>query len=108
MVSCIVLNGWHKGHQINLPDLVHTLSLIRPEVITMDYCCDGEEFSRAPTKKHEYKLAFYSVDRKTALYSTDGDSKSIMAERDWIIPRDKNWGEQPLYVGMHDRRSENE
>ena len=103
-VECIVLDGWHKGHQVVLPDVLPTLSLIRPEVVTMDYCCDGEEFTRAPSNRHDYKLAFYSVDGKTALYSTDGSSKPI-TKRDWIVPNAKNWAEQPLYVGMHDPRS---
>ncbi len=106
-VECIVLDGWHKGHHVILPDVHQSLSLIRPEVITVDYCCDGEEFTRAPTNRHDYRLAFYSVDKKTALYSTDGSSRPI-TQRDWIVPDNKNhksWIETPLYVGMHDPRS---
>jgi len=104
-VNCIVLDGWHKGHLVTLPEPPHSLSLIRPEVITIDYCCDGEEHRRVPTNKHDYHLAFTSLDRKTALYTTDGSSIAF-DRRDWIVNiRGVQWAEQPIYVGMHDPRS---
>jgi len=71
----------------------------------MDYCCDGEEHDRAPTNKHNYQLAFTSLDRKTALYSTDGSSTAF-EKKDWFVSnKDVQWAGQPIYVGMHDPRS---
>ena len=104
-IKCIVLDGWHKGHVVDLPSPVHSLELYRPTVVTIDDCCDGDVVAEAPTNRHSYPLAACSVDRSTALYSTDGSLDSLWKNHDWIVPIDKNWLEQPLYVGIHDPRS---
>lgn len=103
-VDCIVIDGWHKGHHVKMPDIRQTLSLLKPKTITIDDCCDGEPVGVDNDMRKDYVLAFVATDRKTALYSTDGNSESIM-KRDWFVPQDKNWVEQPLYIGIHDPRS---
>jgi hypothetical protein len=90
---------------ITMDEPRQTISLLRPPVITIDDCCDGEVVAEAPKGRYDYILAFMSIDRKTALYSTDGSSEEIYKNRSWIVPQDKNWVEQPLYVGMHDERA---
>lgn len=105
MIECIVLDGWHKGHTIVLPDTRQTISLLRPPVVTIDDCCNGEVANSAEKGIHNYQLAFMSVDRKIALYSKDGSSRAIKDGRAWVVPVDKNWVEQPLYVGIHDERA---
>lgn len=105
MIRCIVLDGWHKGHMVDLPEPRQVISLIRPRVITFDDCCDGSEVADVSSNKHDYSLAFRSVDGEVALYSTDGKSKHIYNQRDWITTADGKWAEQPLYVGIHDPRA---
>lgn len=104
MIKCLVLDGFHKGHRVDMAEPLHTLVLLKPRAITIDDCCDGEVVGVDDDIKKHYMLAGYSVDRKTALYSTDGSMDSIF-ERDWIVPADKNWVEQPIYMGIHDPRA---
>lgn len=103
-VKCIVIDGWHKGHIIVMPNPGRELRLMRPRTITIDDCCDGEAVADIKKGYETYQLAFGSIDQETALYSTDGGSKQFWEHRDWISPIDKNWLEQPLYVGIHDYR----
>jgi hypothetical protein len=105
MVHCIIIDGWHKGHMIDMPELRMIISLIRPPVVTIDDCCDGSEVANVPTGKVDYQLAFRSIDGDVALYSTNGKSSQIYEFRDWIMPVDSNWREQPLHVGIHDPRA---
>jgi len=101
MVECIVLDGWHKGHHLVLPDTYPRISLLKPETITIDDCCDGEPAGIDKDLRKDYLLAFVAVDKKIALYTTDGTSKAI-TQRDWVTPANRNWLEQPLYVSIHD------
>lgn len=105
MVRCIVLDGWHKGHMVTLPEVLPRLSLLKPKTITIDDCCDGDVVGVDRDLRKDYYLAFVSIDRRVALYSIDGKPDSFFADRNWVVPADKNWVEQPLYVGIHDPRS---
>lgn len=103
-ITCIVLDGWHKGHTVVLPGVQQTISLLKPKTITIDDCCDGEMVGVDRDLRKDYRLAFVSVDQEIALYTVDGTSKAI-TQRDWITPANKNWVEEPLFVGIHDPRS---
>lgn len=105
MVNCIVLDGWHKGTVVRMPRELQSLVLPRPRVVAVDYCCDGEVFKDSAPDKHSYVLTFMSVDKKTALYSTAGNSEVIERGRDWITTINTEWLQTPLYVGMHDERA---
>lgn len=104
MITCIVLNGFHKGHTIELPEILPRLVLLKPKTITIDDCCDGEPVGVDNDLKKEYLLAFLSQDKQVALYTIDGKSKA-MTERDWVTPANRNWLETPLYIGIHDPRA---
>jgi hypothetical protein len=106
MVTCIVLDGWHKGHTVQLPEPLQQIRLLRPPVKTYDDCCEGDVVSEVRNGYHDYELAFAAVDRKTFLYTQDGSSAPIM-QRDWIgYGRGReHWATTPLYVGIHDPRS---
>lgn len=90
---------------IELPALLPAIELFRPQVVTIDDCCEGDVVNDAGPERHLYKLAFRAIDGQTALYSVNGDSEPICSHREWIVPADRNWLEQPLYVGIHDPRS---
>lgn len=105
MVNCIVLDGWHKGHMIRLPNTPQEIHLLRPRTITIDDCCDGEKVADIPKGQDTYILAMGSIDGDTALYSSDGSSKSMWENKRWVVPNDKNWIEEDLYVGIHDHRA---
>jgi len=103
MSKLLVIDGWHKGYTVNAP-INQQLYLLKPKTITIDDCCDGEVVGIDKDLRKEYKLASVSQDSKVALYSIDGTLESIF-QRDWIVPSDKNWIEQPLYIGIHDPRA---
>ena len=104
VIKCLVLDGFHKGHRVDMYRPLQHLVLLKPKAITIDDCCDGEVVGVDNDDRKDYTLAGYSVDRKTALYSTDGSMDSIF-NRDWIVPADKNWVEQPIYMSIHDPRA---
>jgi hypothetical protein len=104
MIKCLVLDGFHKGHRVDMPTPLQQLVLLKPKAITIDDCCDGDVVGVDNDIKKTYILAGYSVDRSIALYSTDGSMDSIF-NRDWIVPSDKYQPEQPIYMGIHDPRA---
>lgn len=103
-IKCLVLDGFHKGHRVDVVVPLPQLVLLKPKAITIDDCCDGEVVGVDNDDRKYYTLAGYSVDRKCAFYSTNGSMDSIF-ERDWIVPADKNWVEQPIYMSIHDPRA---
>lgn len=104
-IKCLVLDGFHKGHRVDVPTPLQQLVLLKPKAITIDDCCDGEVVGVDNDMKKTYMLAGYSVDRSVAFYSTDGSMDSIF-DRDWIIhAKDFMWHEQPIYIGIHDPRA---
>ena len=103
MAKLLVIDGWHKGYTVNAEIMQH-LYLLKPKTITVDDCCNGEVVGVDADLRKQYTLASVSQDRKTAIYSTDGSLDSIF-QRDWIVPADKNWYEQTLYIGAQDPRA---
>jgi hypothetical protein len=103
-IKCLVLDGFHKGHRVDVGTPLQQLVLLKPKAITIDDCCDGDVVGVDNDDRKYYRLAGYSLDRKTALYSTDGSMDSIF-DRDWIVPTNKNWVEQPIYMSIHDPRA---
>ena len=102
-VECIILDGFHKGHHIVMSDIRQRISLPKPKAITIDDCCGGDVVGVDNDLRKDYELAFVAIDRKIALYTTDGSSKPIM-QRGWIVG-DRTWLETPLYMGIHDPRA---
>lgn len=84
-IQCLVLDGFHKGHKIDVNTPLQTLTLLKPRAVTIDDCCDGDVVGADNDTKKTYVLAGYSVDRKIALYSTNGSMESIF-NREWITP----------------------
>lgn len=105
MITCIVIDGFHKGHRVDIKEPLQRLVLLKPKAITIDDCCDGSVVGVDNDIEKEYLLAGYSIDRTIAFYSIKGDMKSIL-NREWIVyNKDYNWFEQPLYIGIHDPRA---
>ena len=102
-IKCLVLDGFHKGHRVDVSTPLQVLTLLKPVAITINnyYNNDVMGVDRDSTKT--YMLAGYSADKSIALYSTDGSMDSIF-NRDWIA-MDKDWKEQPIYIGIHDPRA---
>jgi hypothetical protein len=100
----IIVDGFHKGHVLDLPNPSPTIKLIKPKSVTV--CgCDDLSIERFGFDAAEitYQLAFKSVDGKTALYSEKGDSYAIFNsgfEHEWWM---KPWGRnEVLHFGCHD------
>lgn len=107
-VKCIVINGWHKGHMITLPQALPIIKLPRPKVVTVCDCSDlyGEERFIAVPKIDTYMLAFGAVDGKGAIYTVKGDSEPMFSNRDWHTYSNRSpWKDTPLIVGCHDDRA---
>ncbi len=69
----IIVDGFHKGHVLDLPNPSPTINLIKPKSVTV--CdCDDPSIERFESDATEitYQLAFKSIDGKTALYSEQG------------------------------------
>jgi hypothetical protein len=104
-LKCLVLDGFHKGHSVTVPQPLQMLTLLKPVAITVDDCCGGDVVGVDRDAKKTYMLAGYSVDRSIAFYSTDGSMESIF-NREWItMVKDHIWAEQPIYIGIHDPRA---
>lgn len=103
-IRCLVLDGFHKGHRVDVATPLQRLVLLKPKAVTIDDCCDGEIVGVDNDRKKEYMLAGYSVDRTIAFYSTDGSMDSIF-DRNWVVPTTKPWAEHPIYMSIHDPRA---
>lgn len=102
-VKCLVINGWHKGHQVVLPEALLNLRLPRPAVTTVCNCSYDREVFEAAPNVDEYRLAFTSIDREVAIYTVDGSSRPMIDNRDWLTwPNDKPWKDSPITVNCHD------
>lgn len=77
---CLVIDGFHKGHRVDVGTPLNRLVLLKPRAITIDDCRDGDVVGVDNNIKKEYKLAGYSVDRTIAFYSTDGSMESLLYE----------------------------
>lgn len=104
LIRCLVIDGFHKGHRVDVYTPLQRLALLKPKAITIDDCCDGEVVGVDNDIKKEYSLAGYSVDRTIAFYSVDGSMDALM-ERDWIVPTGQSWIETPIYMSIHDPRA---
>ncbi len=104
-IKCLVLDGFHKGHRVDVSTPLQVLTLLKPVAITIDDCCDGDVMGVDRDSTKTYMLAGYSADKSIALYSTDGSMDSIF-NREWIaMDKDRFWAEQPIYIGIHDPRA---
>lgn len=105
-----MLNGWHRGETLILSDAPPTIRLYRPRVMTTCECNPDSYYESGPTDAtiDTLLLAFRSVDREVALYSTDGKSRHIM-DRGWVTRQEnEGWFYKPhelLYVGCRDHRA---
>lgn len=102
MIRAIVIDGFHRGHCVNF-EYHPTLRLLKPKIIRVDYCCNGDEIPENTEIEYvEYKECFRAVDNKTVLYSLSGDSSALIA----TIPKwfsDEPWtGMTTLYIGYHE------
>lgn len=71
VVQAIVIDGFHKGHVVQLP--YHpTIRLLKPRTIMVDTCCDDMEMPPNNEEVIEYKECFRAVDGEVVLYSTTG------------------------------------
>lgn len=103
-VRFLVIDGWHKGHEIHVNTVLQRLVLMKPKTITIDNCCGGDVVGIDNDKK-EYLLAGGSQDGTVAFYSEDGTMDSLF-KREWITPANvSTWFEQPLYIDIHDPRA---
>lgn len=112
MTTCIVLDGWHRGETLILADAPPTIKLYRPRVTTVCECNPDSTYETEPAtaRVDTLLLAFRSVDREVALYSTDGKSHHILA-RGWVMRQDSGpfyKEHELLYVGCRDHRAFNE
>lgn len=82
MITAIVLDGFHAGHVVQM-DYHPTLKLLKPTVIKVDYCYDGEELSPEAPEILEYRECFRGVDQNTVLYSRSGASRDILQMFNW-------------------------
>jgi hypothetical protein len=100
----IVIDGFHKGHVINLPHPAPTITLVKPKTITV--CdCDEPDISNHDFAASQitYQCVFKSIDGKVALYSQSGDSMAIFESGFDHVWRDKPWGKhEVLYFGCQD------
>jgi hypothetical protein len=96
-----VLDGFHQGHTVVM-EYQPTLKLLKPKVITVDYCCDPDlSFPDDGPEILEYKECFRAVDGEMVLYSTSGKSGDLFGLFEWVnttIPRTKR---TTLYFGYH-------
>lgn len=85
-VTCIVLDGFHKGETAILPSAPPILNLYRPPTVTTCECNPDSYYETdvSGARIDSLKLAFRSIDGATALYSTDGKSSHIL-NRGWIM-----------------------
>ncbi len=99
-IQAIVIDGFHKGHSMRI-EYYPTLKLLKPKIIRVDYCCDGEARPETETDFIEYKECFRAVDQKVVLYSTKGESIDVLG----FFPHEvtsKRWTEDTtLYFGYH-------
>lgn len=76
----VILDGWHRGEVIRLPNPGPTVRLLKPPVITVCDCNADfapDEFGPTDSEMITYHVAFLSVDGDVALYSTNGKSMNF-------------------------------
>lgn len=111
-MQCVVLDGWHKGHVVMLPDAPPTIRLYQPKVVTWCECSESLDATASDPTAREYKLAFRATDGEVACYSVKGDSGALLSGRDWIAgirgllasPKPLYWNEV-LDVDCRDERA---
>lgn len=107
-VTCIVIDGYHRGHAVEMQNPPQNLRLIRPHTTTIDDCCDGEIAWETEKGISEYKAAFKSFDGDVILYSTDGSSKEMTkygGRTNWWHKEGYQDYDEPIMVGIHDPRA---
>lgn len=81
MITCIVLDGWHRATVIRLPQYTPVLRLPR----TRSFRITKSGVQGYPDDRDEYRACFHAVDGQIVLYSMDGRSDVFLC-RDWIVP----------------------
>ncbi len=83
-ITCIVLDGFHKGHVVRMPNYLPVLRLLKPRINRIDYCChsDDEGLIEEP-EQLEYLACFHAVDQDVVLYSQKGKSLDILGMFPW-------------------------
>jgi hypothetical protein len=105
-VTCIVIDGWHKGHMVIMPRILPVLELPRPVVTTFCECSIEDEVFKAGPSRDVYVLAFRAIDGKSAIYTVKGDSEPMVSNRDWHTYKNElPWKDTPIIVGCHDERA---
>lgn len=103
----IVIDGFHKGHVVDLSNPAPPIKLIKPKTITICDCDEpgsmqGEHFN-FDSSEISYRCAFKSIDGNVALYSQSGESAAIFDSGFAHVWREKPWGrDEVLYFGCHD------
>ncbi len=60
VIQAIVIDGFHKGHVVQMP--YHpVLKLLKPTVVMVDTCCGGDEMPPQAHQVVEYKECFRAV-----------------------------------------------
>lgn len=92
-----MLDGRHAGKTVSFNEVRDRL-FFSPEPRHLSCASlSSEDFSvPEPLKPYEYRIAFYSVDRQTLFYSTDGTPQSLF-RGDWIVRKDA-YGDRPQTV----------
>lgn len=73
----IIIDGYHKGHVIEMPNPHPTIKLPVPKTVTTCDCGPREDVFERDASVKEYKVAFCSIDQKVALYSEDGNGSDF-------------------------------
>lgn len=104
-MKCLIIDGWHSGHLIEMPEPPPELRLLRPSVNTTCSCNhEDEHITHSEPKEESYRAAFKSLDGKVVLYTPSGDSENILESRDWIVRRPYSKG-RAVEVECHDPRA---
>jgi hypothetical protein len=89
-IEALILDGYHRGHSF-LMEYAPIVRLVKPKEHVTDFCCGGDEFD-FEDEIIEYKVCFQAVDRKMALYSTNGDSQDLLLGHMFQhVFTDKSW-----------------
>jgi len=111
----IIIDGFHKGHVLDVQKPIPEIKLLKPTTITV---CDCDNPSFLPPSKKEgerfdfepqeitYRVCFTSVDGNVALFSRTGESTSIFDGSFAQVWNEKPWSQATtLYFNCYDRNA---